>query len=285
MNNRKEKICSNISSMEDADDILAYTKSLFKNSLFWNDNELKYNIYIKLKSINELAAKDCFYEKCSVDFKTNIKNNMVYICGGDFEFGNHDNSKYKYIGEDKIKKMYIEPFSILNTPVTIGMYKEFCPSYNTKFSDKYPVTNITWYDAVMFALWAGCELPTEYEWEYVCKEGKDDEWFSKETCLENYAWFSENSNSLMHEVALLNSNEYGVYDMLGNVWEWTMSNYKQENRKTESHQEMEENEVCKVIKGGSYHGFKEMCRGSIRLDEPADYWADDVGFRVIVGGR
>jgi len=87
--------------------------------------------------------------------------------------------------------------------------------------DNQPVIFITWYEAFIFAKWLGCDLPTEAEWEYACRVGgKEDDVLYDKIRISEYAWFVENSNNQTHEVGLKKPNQFGLYDMIGNVREW-----------------------------------------------------------------
>jgi formylglycine-generating enzyme required for sulfatase activity len=123
---------------------------------------------------------------------------------------------------------------------------------------KRPVDTVTWFDAVMFCnklsereglilfytitditmhsnninITAatvetntsanGYRLPTEAQWEYACRAGSTTRWYfgDAESQLVNYAWYTVNSNFRTHQVGLKLPNEFGLYDMHGNVWEW-----------------------------------------------------------------
>lgn len=87
--------------------------------------------------------------------------------------------------------------------------------------DDQPVIFISWYDAIVFARWLGCDLPTEAEWEYACRVGgKDDELLYDKSTIGEYAWWVENSSNKTHVVGLKRANGFGLYDMIGNVREW-----------------------------------------------------------------
>ncbi|WP_244526847.1 formylglycine-generating enzyme family protein [Pseudozobellia thermophila] len=126
-----------------------------------------------------------------------------------------DGSKMVVDGVATATPMYID--------MSFGMGKE-----------GYPAINMTQYAAAMYAKWLFAKtgrfyrLPTEAEWEYACRSGSNTAYHfgNDESQLAKYAWFKSNSNEKYHKVGSKSPNAYGLYDMHGNVAEWTMDEYK-----------------------------------------------------------
>jgi formylglycine-generating enzyme required for sulfatase activity len=119
------------------------------------------------------------------------------------------------------------------TPVTVGAYKRFAaatgrqmsgaPDYNPDWADEnMPIDWIEWTDAGAYCHWAGGHLPTEAEWEYAARGGSTGERYGN---LDDIAWYDANSGGKAHDVAQKRPNGFGLYDMLGNMWEWVNDYY------------------------------------------------------------
>jgi formylglycine-generating enzyme required for sulfatase activity len=175
------------------------------------------------------------------------------------------------------------------------------------FADACPVVNVTWFDAIQFANelsklerlepyyrvqgtnvevvdGLGYRLPTEAEWEYACRAGTQDEWYfgNESRKLQAYAWTYYDSKSHPQPVGLKIPNEWGLYDMHGNVWEWcwdwhdslyfSFSPPKDPQGPNQG--------VMKVIRGGSCHQGKSSCTSASRARLAPDDASSIVGFRL-----
>jgi sulfatase modifying factor 1 len=109
-------------------------------------------------------------------------------------------------------------FWIGQTEVTQAAYKRVTGSNPSHFKGpSFPVETINWDEAGRYCKAAGMRLPTEVEWEYAARGGNPA---ARYGTLDTAAWYSSNSGSKTHEAGGRQANGYGLYDTLGNVWEW-----------------------------------------------------------------
>lgn len=112
----------------------------------------------------------------------------------------------------------------------------------------------------------GYRLPTEAEWEYACRAGTTGARYGE---LDDIAWHRGNSRERMHEVAGREPNAWGLYDTLGNVWEWCWDVYDAEVYGS-----------YRVLRGGGWFDEHWSCRASVRRRSHPTFRIDDTGFRV-----
>ena len=219
-----------------------------------------------------------------------FKLEMVEISAGNFKMGSDENDREKPIHE-----VFVNAFKIGKYPITQEQYEAVMKSNPSSFkgNPKNPVENINWNDAQLFCQkltqlsGQSYRLPTEAEWEYACRAETNTRYYfgDDEKQLEHYAWYKNNSKGITHLVGQKNPNNWGIYDMSGNVWEWCAdkwkNNYAKENNKDySSNLEFNDNDFV-VVRGGSWEYNSERCRSAYRAGEKAGIRFSGIGFRVV----
>ena len=166
-----------------------------------------------------------------------------------------------------------------------------------------PVVNVSYNDALAYAQWLGRQLPSEAQWEYAAKGGRDNEKSdhalrdAQGHPLANF-WqglfpisnSDEDGFDLRAPVGCFPANPFGLHDMVGNVWEWTTDIYREGHGEAQSLDEQRTaipargSSPRRVIKGGSFLCSADYCvraRASSRQPEEEDLPASHIGFRTI----
>lgn len=113
-------------------------------------------------------------------------------------------------------------FWIGQTEVTVGAFQTFARATGFQVrgspsGERHPVLNVTWNEAKSYCEWIGGWLPTEAQWEYAVRGGSAAARYGS---LDAIAWYSGNSGGRTSEVARKQPNGYGLFDMMGSLWEW-----------------------------------------------------------------
>lgn len=187
----------------------------------------------------------------------------------------------------------IEPFQMSKYLVTQAVFSEVMASNPATFPGaQKPVETVSWFDAVQFCnalselaglnkcylidvekesvTWVrdadGYRLPTDAEWEYSCRANMKAVQYGE---VGEIAWYSGNSKESTQDVGLKAANPFGLYDMLGNVWEWCWDLYDPEVYGS-----------YRVFRGGGWADGPRGCLASNRRRSHPTYAIDDLGFRV-----
>lgn len=217
---------------------------------------------------------------------------MVAIQGGVFQMGSPANEEFRE-GDECQHSVTVDDFSVGKYEVTQADWREIMGSdpleLNFKGCDDCPVETISWNNVQGFlkklnATHSGrpmkYRLPTEVEWEYAAKGGKDGlrngNKYAGSNDLDNVAWYSNNADSKTHAVGGKSPNELGLYDMSGNVWEWCDDVYKAYPKC----KKVDEDGRLRVMRGGGWPNLAPDCRSANRINFVADYGYVALGFRL-----
>ncbi len=231
-----------------------------------------------------------------------IDEKFVLIKAGSFMMGSNE-----YENRQPIHKITIDyDFYISKYQVTMKEYLEFVNSTNSNhpiwietdyhfkdqnFNNDAPIMGVSWKNAKAYCKWRSKKeektyrLPTEAEWEYACRAGSTTKWSfgDDDSKLEEYAWYSKNSNGKAHPVGDKKPNPWGLYDMHGNVWEWCeddgSDNYDTTPRGGSANKSNNSGE--KVLRGGSWVNPAYGAHSSFRFKFNPSFRINDVGFRLL----
>jgi len=157
-------------------------------------------------------------------------------------------------------------------------------------NEKCPVTCISWNDAKAFIKWLSHKegkeyrLPTEAEWEYACRAGSAGRFYfgNDQAELGKYAWYWNNSKKHVHAVGEKIHNAWGLYDVLGNVWEWCEDWYDKYPSNAVTDPTGPSSGSAKVFRGGSIHSHARFCRSAYRGGYSPDASFTSLGFRLVL---
>jgi formylglycine-generating enzyme required for sulfatase activity len=211
---------------------------------------------------------------------------LVLIPKGTFTMGSPIEEKGRFGHEEQHEVTISQDYYLGVTEVTQAQYEKMMgknPSYfqGAKVGNAntaLPVENVSWDDAVEFCKKlsdlpeekkAGrvYRLPTEAEWEYACRSGSKSAYSFGESSksLGDYAWFDENSNGQTHPVGQKKPNAWGLYDMLGNVWEWCSDWYGEYPKGAVSDPTGPIKGSDRVLRGGGWYDGAAYCRPADRV--------------------
>jgi formylglycine-generating enzyme required for sulfatase activity len=222
------------------------------------------------------------------------EDGMVYIKGGCFDMGNIFGDEEAEVGEKPVHTVCVGDFYLGKTEVTQKQWVDIIGHNPSKFkSGDRPVERVSWNNIQDFikklnkATGMNYRLPTEAEWEYAARSGGGKEKWAgadEESELGEYAWYYNNSaRDGTHSVAGKEPNGLGLYDMMGNVWEWCSDWYDRgyyENSPAKNPQGPSDGST-RVLRGGGWRSKPVHIRTVDRNDfDPDIKKFANIGFRL-----
>jgi formylglycine-generating enzyme required for sulfatase activity len=214
---------------------------------------------------------------------------MIAIPGGSFWMGSPDSEGHER--EQPRHQVTIAPFWMSKYPITQAQYEAVMGGKSPSYFKGYrrPVERVSWHDAIAF-----CEklrgvdnhdfrLPSEAEWEYACRAGTETFFYFGETistATVNYNMYYRGTT----DVEKFPANDFGLYDMHGNVWEWCADHWHENYQgapidgsiwKTCNDKDL------RLSRGGSWANNFGSCRSSVRRCDSPNRVNELIGFRVV----
>lgn len=195
----------------------------------------------------------------------------VWIPAGSFTMGCSTGDEQCFSEEKPAHQVTISKgFWIGQTEVTVEAYEKFAgitedrlSSHDDEHGHDTPVVNVTWDEASDYCKWAGGRLPTEAEWEYAARAGTPTSRYGE---LDEIAWYDKNSENTIHRAGQKGANQFGLFDMLGNAWEWVNDWYdgKYYSRSPEVDPAGPATGQMHGLRGGSWLNNSKLVRASDR---------------------
>ena len=229
-------------------------------------------------------------------FTNSIGMEFVLIPAGTFRMGSAERDVYALADEKPRHEVTISrPFHLGRFPVTQAQWRAVMGENPSMFKGPdRPVENVSWEDVRAFIAKLNaaegherCRLPTEAEWEYAARAGSVTSYCfgDDEGQLGDYAWYGDNSGDETHPVGLKRPNPWGIFDMHGNVFEWTLDWYARK-----SYQAYRTGAVtdprgpgageARTLRGGCWADDAITCRSAYRSRFAPDGRNGGNGFRL-----
>lgn len=234
----------------------------------------------------DTAALTEAHEPGTVFKDCDICPEMVVIPAGSFGAENLASKAKRGGNKGPKRQIDVQSFAIGKTEVTQAQWKAVMGSNPSKFSDcgdACPVERVSWQDVQEFIRRLNVKtgrtyrLPSDAEWEYACRAGRANKYCGSEK-IEPVAWYESNSNRTTHQVAGKQPNAWGLYDMTGNVWEWTQDCDSADSRDARSANGAPAVGDCerRTIRGGSWDNIQRLMHSAYRSGHVAKSRAYDV---------
>jgi formylglycine-generating enzyme required for sulfatase activity/LysM repeat protein len=282
----------------------------FDDFSFSDENENKKKVskpVVEPPVLNITKKKQFFHDRLK---DGSLGPEMVWIPAGSFKMGDLQGGGEE--DEQPVHEVSIQRFATSRYEVTFSDYDKFSTATRRKKpSDEgwgrgiRPVINVNWEDARAYCKWLSRQtghkyrLPTEAEWEYAARAGTTTKYWwgnsigtNNATCNKCNSQWGWDAQHMTAPVGSFKANPFGLYDTVGNVYEWTCSEYGVEvkaNKKEQAKYNGKE-QICvkrktknkfRVIRGGHWLSDPEDTRAAHRFESWLGYRVNFIGFRVV----
>jgi formylglycine-generating enzyme required for sulfatase activity len=246
--------------------------------------QIKWNV---LASREQLVGNG-FQFKIKATGITIFEPEMIFVEGGTFQMGNNSSDSDAI----PLHSVQLSSFSMGKYEVTQAQWKAVMGSNPSYFlgCDQCPVENVSWNDVQEFIIklnhltGKSFRLPTETEWEYAARGGRQSNGYTWSGSNEyrEVAWIKDNSNDQTHAVGIKKSNELGIYDMSGNVWEWCADWYGFYNRYVQTNPKGPSSGDYRIFRGSGWNVSDSICSLSYRGRDYPKLRSHKIGFRLVL---
>lgn len=232
------------------------------------------------------------------------KENMTRIPTGKFQMGSDKGGD----DEKPVRTIHVDAFYMDIYEVVQEDFEDVMNNNPSRYKeDLKPVENVTWFEADEYCKKVGKRLPSEAEWEYAARGGTQTTYYWGDEMDASFTWYEGNSGvpvlavgdkhvkvvplhigragGSAHPVGTKRENIFGLYDMIGNVWEWVDDwyhlKYYKLSKRTKNPRGPKKGEL-KSLRGGSWYTGALMTRIANRASEKPTKRSDDLGFRCVV---
>jgi formylglycine-generating enzyme required for sulfatase activity len=210
----------------------------------------------------------------------------VGIPAGAFDMGCSPHDWMCEAEEYPVHHVNISAFQMTETEITQQQYEIVAGEHVNENDGRpfCPVETVTWFEAEDYCEAVGGHLPTEAQWEYAVRAGTTTRYYcgSDADCLDAIAWYYPGSNGVSHPVKKKEPNAFGLYDQLGNVWEWVHDWYGASYYRNSPDTDPvgPDHGQYRILRGGSlYDSDPAYLRVSFRPNDAPEIAYGNIGFR------
>ena len=215
---------------------------------------------------------------------------MVRVPAGTFLMGENPDDKFANDTERPRHTVTIRSFLLAEHPVTVAEFREFRPEHEPGAPADWPAAAVSWYDATAYCEWLGngARLPGEAEWEYAARAGSVTPYPWGDTISPDHAnyFYDEQGNKVgpgrRTPCGTYPANAFGLFDMIGNVCEWTADGWHADYVGVPGDQSPRSasDNGPRVLRGGAWDYLPRLLRCSWRDRLAPGVRRDNVGFRI-----